>query len=240
MFPSDSQRAIVTTQFLRNYAWTRVFMVVDQASTWANSLAAGITDMSAKHGITLDSWWTPHLRDMSKLNATKKDLAAAAKHARALDYKVIVLAMSVNVEFAVRALLDAETFGQGVVILGLVDSYFTRTKNAFEGADRIVLDSSMVLVESGIDRESAHSIETMAEWPETTFLSNAAMRRTVYTLDGLRLFAYAIDATINRDQSPLVASELMSSLRTTSVQGLTGEVKIATNWNNIRSRCVCV
>ena len=46
MFPSDSQRAEATTQMLRNYEWTKIFMVVDEEYTWANSLAKDIADKS--------------------------------------------------------------------------------------------------------------------------------------------------------------------------------------------------
>ena len=46
MFPSDSQRAEATTQLLRNYEWTKVFMIVDEAYTWANSLAKDIAEKS--------------------------------------------------------------------------------------------------------------------------------------------------------------------------------------------------
>ena len=166
------------------------------------------------------------------------DLAAAAKSASDGGYKVILLAMSTNVEFAVRALYDEGLYGEGIVIIGSVDSYFQRTKTAFVGPERIVLDASMALAESGIDRTLQHSVETMAEWPEgeASFLTDAALSRVAYALDGLKLLAHAIDATISRSKSPLVAAELMSSLRTTGVHGLTGEVKIAQDWNNIRSR----
>ena len=169
------------------------------------------------------------------------DLAAAAKSASDGGYKVILLAMSANVELAVRALYDEGLYGEGIAIIGSVDSYFQRTKTAFVGPERTVLDASMALVESGIDRTLQHSVETMAEWPEgeASFLTDLALQRVAYALDGLKLLAHAIDATIRRDKSPLVAAELMSSLRTTEVHGLTGEIKIATDWNNIRSRCVC-
>ena len=238
MFPSDSQRAEATTQMLRNYGWKKMFMIVDQASTWANSLAKSITDKSSNYGIVLENWWTPHLRNMSKLNATRLDLLEAAKLARSKGYKVIVLSMSKYVELAVRALYDEGLYGEGIVIIGSVDSFFVRTKAAFSGPERTVLDASMALVESGVDRGVKHSIETMAAWPEgaDSFLTSAHMSRTAYAIDGLQLLAHAIDATISRDKSPFIASEIMSSLRTTAVQGLTGEVKIETNWNNIRSR----
>ena len=91
--------------------------IVDEASTWSRSLAKGITDESAAHGIKVESWSTPHLRDMGRLNATQADLAAAAKHARASGFKVIMLAMSTYVELAVRALLDEGLFGKGFVII---------------------------------------------------------------------------------------------------------------------------
>ena len=92
--------------------------IVDEASTWSRSLAKGITDESAAHGIKVESWSTPHLRDMGRLNATQADLAAAAKHARASGFKVILLTMSTKVELAVRALLDEGLFGEGFIIMG--------------------------------------------------------------------------------------------------------------------------
>ena len=238
MYPSDSQRADATSYMLRNYGWTKVLVLVDQASTWANSLAKDITDKSAAHGIVLDNWWTPHLRDMSKLNATKQDLAAAAKHARDKGYKVILLAMSKYVDLAVKALYDEGVYGEGIVFIGSADTYFLLCDAALVGPERVVLDSSMVLVESGVDRSLAHSISTMAAWPEgkRKFLANAHMLNAAYSMDALQLFAHAIDATISRDRSPLVPADLMSSLRTTTVKGLTGDVKIETGWNNIRSR----
>ena len=74
------------------------------------------------------------------------DLAAAAKSASDGGYKVILLAMSANVELAVRALYDEGLYGEGIAIIGSVDSYFQRTKTAFVGPERIVLDASMALV----------------------------------------------------------------------------------------------
>ena len=117
MYPSDSQRVDATTHLMRNYKWTKVFQLVDGSSTWSRSLAKGITDESAAHGIKVESWSTPHLRDMGRLNATQADLAAAAKHARASGFKVILLAMSIYVELAIRALLDEGLFGKGFVII---------------------------------------------------------------------------------------------------------------------------
>jgi hypothetical protein len=215
-----------------------VLVLVDQASTWANSLAKDITDKSAAHGIVLDNWWTPHLRDMSKLNATKQDLAAAAKHARDKGYKVILLAMSKYVDLAVKALYDEGVYGEGIVLIGSTESYFIKNDAALVGPERDALDSSISLTESGIDRSLAHSIASMTAWPEgkRKFLANAHMSDAAYSMDALQLFAHAIDATISRDKSPLVPAELMSSLRTTTVKGLTGDVKIETGWNNIRSR----
>ena len=55
---------------------------------------------------------------MGRLNATQADLAAAAKHARASGFKVILLTMSTYVELAVRALLDEGLFGEGFIIMG--------------------------------------------------------------------------------------------------------------------------
>ena len=243
MFPSDSQRVDATVKMMRSFGWSKMFMMVDQNSQWATSLAKDITDKGETFGIKMDNWWTPNLRDMAKVNVTKANLAAAAKHARANGFKVIVLAMSKYVELAVRALYDEGLYGKGIVIIGSAQSYFARNEAAFVGAERNVLDSSMVLTESGIDRTLEHSIATMAEWPggKGTFLTNANMLNGAYALDGLQLFAYSIDATISRGKSPLIAAELMSSLRITTVSGLTGRFKIDRNWNNIRSRrCVPV
>ena len=241
MFPSDSQRADATVKMMRSFGWSKMFVMVDQNSSWASSLAKDITDKGKTFGIEMDNWWTPNLRNMSKVNATKANLAAAAKHARDSGFKVIVLAMSKYVELAVRALYDEGLYGKGIVIIGSAQSYFARNDAEFVGAERNVLDSSMVLAESGIDRTLKHSIAAMAEWPggKGTFLTNANMLNGAYALDGLQLFAYSIAATINRGNSPLIAAELMSSLRTTTVSGLTGRVNIETGWNNIRSRrCV--
>ena len=123
---------------LRNYGWTKVLVLVDQASVWASSLAKDITDKSAAHGIVLDSWWTPHLRDMSKLNATKLDLEAAAKRAKDKGYKVILLAMSVHVNLAVKALYDEGMYGEGIVIIGSTESYFIKNDAALVGPERVV------------------------------------------------------------------------------------------------------
>ena len=238
IYPSDSQRVDATTQMLRHYKWTKLFMIVDEAYVWAKSLAKGMTDKAKVHGIELNSWFTPHLRDASKLNATKADLAAAATYARAKGFKVIVLAMSTYIQYALRALLEEGLYGEGVVIMAVSNSFLTHTKT-FVGADRVVLDASMVLDPSGMDRSLKQSKATMAAWPggAAAFLTeDATMARTAYTLDALKLFAHSIAATINRDKSPLIAAELMTSLRTTGVQGLTGDVKIESNWNNIRSR----
>jgi ABC-type branched-subunit amino acid transport system substrate-binding protein len=242
VYPSDSQRADATSYMLRNYGWTKVLVLVDQASTWANSLAKGITDKSAAHGIVLESWWTPHLRDMSKLNATKLDLAAAAKHAKDKGFKVILLAMSNFVELAVRALYDEGMYGEGIVLIGSSNSYFRYTDAAFVGPERVVLDSSMVLVESGVDLSLQHSIASMAEWPEGkgAFLADTKLLNAAYSMDALQLFAHAIDATLHRAKSPLNSTELMLSLRTTTVKGLTGDVKIETGWNNIRARAFTI
>jgi ABC-type branched-subunit amino acid transport system substrate-binding protein len=86
MYPSDSQRAEVTAQMLRNYDWKKVFMIVDNASTWAASLANEITDKSSAHNIEVEQWKTPHLRDMRRLNETQLDLLAAAEYAMAKEY----------------------------------------------------------------------------------------------------------------------------------------------------------
>jgi hypothetical protein len=124
--------------------------------------------------------------------------------------------------------------------MGVWAGYFDAADAEFVGADRVVLDASIVLVPSGMDRSLGHSKATMAAWPEggeASFLTDSVvMSRTAYTLDALQLFARSIDAMISRDKSPLIAADLMSSLRTTSVQGLTGNFKIEADWNNIRSR----
>lgn len=86
MHPSDSQRAEVTSQMLRNFDWKKVFMIVDNASTWAASLAKEITDKSRVHNIEVENWKTPHLRDMRRLNETRLDLLAAAEYAKAKEY----------------------------------------------------------------------------------------------------------------------------------------------------------
>ena len=236
--PSDSQRAQAATNLLRSYGWTRPFMMVDEASTWASSLAKEIVSKSADHEIKFESWYAPHLQDITRLNATKADLAAGAKYARAQGFKVIMLAMSVHVELAVRALFDEGVYGKGIVIIGFAEGFFSRTEAAFVGSERIVLDASMGLVERGIDRRSAHAIAMMNEWQVGEGGGSAflATTHTAYAIDSLQLICSAIAATIKRRVSPLDASELMTSLRTTSVQGLTGTIKIATGSNNIHSQ----
>ena len=210
-----------------------VNLLQDGASTFSRGLAKDITTAA---DITIDKHVTPHLQNMSRLKATKADLAAAAKYARGNGYKVIVLAFRSYVELAVHALYDEGLYGDGIVIMGTTGSFFRSTRASFVGQNRIVLDASVMIARNGVDRSHKSSIAIMSQWPEgqAAFLAN--MNLAAYALDALNLLVHAIDSTIKNNKSPLNRTDLMSSLRTTSVQGLTGELKVATGWNNIRSR----
>ena len=245
VFPGDSQRVTSMVRTLRKFKWTRVFQLVDAGQAWASAVALQIQQEAAKYGIVVKNYPISNMRAESQ-ESTEAELASAMNASKgsagSVGYACLVVSIDYNLHLALKHIVASGywTGSHDRAIFGTTFKWGNNLVDQLDQAPDVVraMASSVMLIPAGVDVASSRATADARDWPggALDFLTREADISVAYLYDAILLLAYAIEDTIGQGKSPLVATEVVKSLRRVTVQGITGEIKIAPDWNNIKSR----